>query len=261
MIRPMLAVLLLALVAGGCTDPGIEDPNELASAWNRGFVVVPASVTQGEYGCDGDIGEKRTQDCLAAIPANRRVPAVVYIHGCTGPNYNYLRHLSKIGYPAFGPNSFARTGRRKDCEVGPSKHTLVKMRIAEATHALQQLRSLPWIDPDRIHLMGFSEGGMTAAIYPHPGFRSHIVFGWTCTHRREYWLDGIKAPEGTPVLIVWGTPDETVRAGAANDGNCGTRLGDRPQSRFVPIKNGLHDVLGLPEANAALKEFLASQSQ
>ena len=63
------------------------------------------------------------------------------------------------------------------------------------------------------------------------------------------------------MLIVWGTKDETVIPGAANDGNCGDRLGDRPNSRFVPIKDGAHNVIPYAEAKEAIKEFLAEQTK
>ena len=262
MDRMTHSVLLIGLAAllAGCVDYKINDPQALSETWNRGFVIVPPRIAGTEYGCSGAPYLESTKECLAKIPTSPKVPFVVFIHGCAGPQYEYARVMASLGFAAGAPISGARSVRPRDCEAGPLKPTIIQMRVAEAAYALEQAKLYSWVDPDRIFLMGFSEGGMAVAVYPHPGYKAHIILGWTCTHRRHPSLDGIRAPEDTPVLAVWGTKDETVKSGAANDGNCGQRMRGRPNARFVPIENGAHRVIDYPEAREAINAFLAEHS-
>jgi dienelactone hydrolase len=86
---------------------------------------------------------------------------VVLLHGCGGDAEGLDRHwgvrLQSWDYAALTVDSFAPRG------VGNSCHgSVMAGRVLDAYGALRFLSSLPSIDPSRVAVMGFSEGGIMA---------------------------------------------------------------------------------------------------
>lgn len=52
-----------------------------------------------------------------------------------------------------------------DCAVGSDKKRIMGLRFEEAAYAAKMLKDLPWVDGNKLILAGFSEGGVTAALY------------------------------------------------------------------------------------------------
>jgi dienelactone hydrolase len=106
-------------------------------------------------------------------------PAIVLLHGITGLPPNYLEWadwLSKEGYVALYVDSKSTHGRTPpDPEV---------MAVDAAT-ALRQLKALPFVDANRVGVIGFSQGGR-AVLHGLPslrdappiasGFRAGVAF-------------------------------------------------------------------------------------
>ncbi len=87
-------------------------------------------------------------------------PAVVHLHGCTGLTERMRRdtagRMANWGYVSLFVDSFATRGLADDCVTPPAD------RHADAMGALSYLATLPFIDPQRIALVGHAQGGAAA---------------------------------------------------------------------------------------------------
>ena len=81
------------------------------------------------------------------------------------------------------------------------------MRQYDAGYAIEKTKALAWVDPDRVYLVGLSEGGIAAATFQSQSgkasLRARVVEGWTC-HAAWDEYRGINAPADEPVLDIAG---------------------------------------------------------
>lgn len=88
------------------------------------------------------------------------MPAVVLAHGCggvTGADTGWATLLPTWGSATFQVDSFSDRGLNEVC-TGRQRITLGS-RLSDVYRALELLTTHPRIDPERIALMGFSQGG------------------------------------------------------------------------------------------------------
>lgn len=98
-------------------------------------------------------------------------PAIVLLHGCNGmwgrdgePNRNYeawAEHFRKRGFVALLLDSFEPRGEKETCTQGIRKIHPARDRAPDALAALAWLAARPGIRGDSIHLLGWSNGGIT----------------------------------------------------------------------------------------------------
>ena len=106
---------------------------------------------------------------LGRHPGDAPRPAVVLMHGCSGllnpegrifPIYRaWMRALFAKGYDVLTVDSAASRGFGQTCTAGPDRITMWRDRPKDAYAALQYLQAQPLVRPDRIALMGWSQGG------------------------------------------------------------------------------------------------------
>ena len=187
---------------------------------------------------------------MPAQPRATRSPAVVMMHGRAGPYslnvkdtgpYDATtlsrRHKqwgeiwSNLGYIAvlvdgFGPRGFSGGFGPHSIGERPDEVNEVTVRPLDAYGALAWLRSRPDVAPDRIGLMGWSNGGSATlaamaedapGIIEHnaeAGFRAALVFYAGCGLRNRY-----KSQDYVPyatVLEFHGTADSETRYALCN---------------------------------------------
>ncbi len=178
---------------------------------------------------------------------NGPFPAIVMMHGCSGPGprssgalWRWAKELVPQGYVVLIPDSFTPRGLPKGICTGGAEGRVASgdVRAADAYGALAALRGLPFVDGKRVGLMGSSHGGRTTlaalvasaedralvaarregfaaglALYP----RCDTRYGtWTVTHR-----DGERGPvtgyrgiyvQLAPLLILAGELDDWTPA-------------------------------------------------
>ena len=234
MIKTLTSLVLMAVGFAAAASP--------EQAWRAAPVYLP--------------GELFTKSVSTAQPA-KGTPLVIYLHGCAGidPNHDrsWARFLASNGYAVIMPDSMARTGRRSVCD--PLTHTrdisrfpkVREYRHQELAYALQQAEQLPWVDPDRIFLMGHSEGAFAASQFGDPGFRAIVISAWTCGSR-----DGLSTRIGVPVLNLVFDRDpwywNTVRQGRCSD--------HRAQGVVTVAEDkAQHDTFSSPAMRQAVLEF------
>ena len=106
---------------------------------------------------------------LGRHDGNAPRPAVVLMHGCSGlrnaqgriiPLYRaWMRALFAAGYDVLTVDSAASRGFGQTCTAGPQRVTMLRDRPKDAYAALAWLQAQPQVMPDRIALMGWSQGG------------------------------------------------------------------------------------------------------
>jgi len=109
---------------------------------------------------------------VAAGPTLAPAPALVLMHGCGGPfdgrgqvaaRYTELAaRLSAMGIHALVTDSFTPRGEKELCtqRVGSRRVTQLQRR-RDALGALKWLAAQPGVDPKRLGLLGWSNGGST----------------------------------------------------------------------------------------------------
>lgn len=144
-------------------------------------------------------------------------PAMVLMHGCSGlrdADFRWASWLNAEGYVALVVDSFSLRGISNIC----GKYWVLRSseRVWDAFGALAYLRSLPFVDGDRIGVIGWSNGGAAAlrasATFLQPragGFRAAVAFYPSC---RAY------PPTGTiPLLLLLGELDDWTPAAPCVD--------------------------------------------
>ena len=186
--------------------------------------------------------EKSWEDAVVFLPGktfstsaskvnlDKRYPVVIYLHGCAGivpsHDYGWAKEITKHGFIAVMPNSFAIPKRHSNCDptttaIGffPNANLI---RIIEIAYAYQQLAKTSWADMSNVFLMGFSEGAVATARSEFKGFNGAIIMGWTCTSRNPQF-NGIFIPKKTPVLALAYLDDRWYPPGSPWYGSVQTR--------------------------------------
>ncbi len=241
------------------------DPAELARTWERALVRLPAGAAGPEAPSTAELADWRPE-------GGAPLPVVLYLHGCSGiweGTRRRIELMAGMGFLIVAPASLARQKYAQSCDPATHRGSLyrdvLKMRQADAAHAVRQVRRLPFVDPDRVILMGLSEGAITTATYeatgPEEAVNARVIEGWTCN---AGWPEykGLKAGAAEPVLSLVGKDDPWFQ----NDwtrGDCGPAMQPGSASRSVVFSKGplaaRHELLEAPEAQATLRAFLAER--
>lgn len=251
------ALPLAACAAELAAIPDLDDPAGLAETWRQARVALPQTLTAGNETRQGTRDDAAVATALANVPAGRKVPTVLYLHGCSGFGNSgkvNVALLVEAGYAVIAPDSFARPGRPATCdpkqsavivsrEVAAQVH---RMRLAEVRYAMERIGEFPWVDRDKLFLFGHSQGATAAAAYVGQGFRARVVTGTRCTQ-------GIGARADEPVLAVFSTDDPWFKDPTVR--NCWERRRGRDiEAHEFPGKT--HLMANIPEARFAILEFL-----
>ncbi|MFQ5914182.1 MAG: dienelactone hydrolase family protein [Nitrospinota bacterium] len=141
-------------------------------------------------------------------------PAVVLLHGCGGLreyHTNWALWLKAEGYVSFLVDSFFTRGIDNVCSPSDFWKLSTGDRVWDAFGAVAYLRSLPFVNHNRIGVIGWSHGGMAAlqagseglgkvAQPGSGGFRAVVAFYPRC--------DGFLAADTIPLLLLLGELDD-----------------------------------------------------
>ncbi len=177
-------------------------------------------------------------------------PTVIYMHGCTGIGFEdsaWMEYLHDLGYSVIAPDSYERPGGRVGC--GGTIPERVTLRHEDLRYSIEMIGDLPWVDTNRLYMMGFSEGGhaLTTLTDVPDGVRGIVLIGVDCQASGGTPL----APSHIPVLNIVGSQDEY------DFGRGCTLKRTAPGTRVMIVRGGHHVGLAvMPATRQALKEFL-----
>jgi dienelactone hydrolase len=167
-------------------------------------------------------------------------PAIVMLHGCGGfytrqgfvtASYRYwLDLLATHGYAALLVDSFNPRGHRTICEQQKRAILISRERVEDAYAALRWLAQRRDVRPDRIGLLGWSNGG-SGTLYTlraslrDRGFRAGVAFYPGCRA-----LSQSKTPYRpyAPLLVLSGEADDWTPAAACVELAAIARQGGAP---------------------------------
>lgn len=243
-----------------------SDPAEMARSWQAAIVRVPTGKGRSK---------PLKSSGLAAWRPNggKKVPAVVFLHGCYGiwrGSLYRVKLMADLGFVVVAPASFARRKYAQSCDPRTKNadmfRDVLRLRLYDAAYAVQQVRNLPYVDQDRVVLMGLSLGGVTAATYNFHAAKARVSYriieGWTCNAGwPEY--DGLKARRSEPVLSLVAGDDPWYQRKWVR-GDCGPKMRRGNGSVSVVFKSGklarTHELLEHKPARSALLQFLRAHA-
>lgn len=235
------------------------DVEEINRTWRHALVRRPAP--------DKGITKSSIKALANEHYAGVKYPVVIYLHGCSGlwaGSIKRMEMLAAAGYAAIAPDSFARNKYPKSCDpvtkTGGLYRSTLMMRQQDALNAVTRAKQLAWVDANNVFLLGFSEGGITAAMMrgntPQQHVNARIIEGWTC-HAGWPEYQGLRAPVSEPVMSLVAKHDPWFQADWAR-GECGAFMHPDNTSVSIQIKDGsLAHQHGLLEAPALQSKVLA----
>jgi dienelactone hydrolase len=183
-------------------------------------VSIPAD---GEY-------EPKTLDAMLFKPQGQGpFPAIVAMHGCSGlwssknetklsPRHaDWGQRLMALGFVVIFPDSYGSRGLGAQCKNDDREVEPYRERVEDANAARRYLQTLPYVNPNAIALLGWSNGGSTVlyTVRPQdrpkagsPDFRAAVAFYPGCTAQAEKrdWASRV------PLLILMGDADDWTPA-------------------------------------------------
>ena len=149
-------------------------------------------------------------------------PAIVGMHGCGGlfskgavalRYRDWAQHLTKAGFVVLYPDSYGSRGLGSQCTVRNGAVRTDRERVADANAARRWLQHQPYVEADKVALLGWSNGGISVlwavrrlAAAPKDDtadFRSAVALYPGC--RR---LDNAAWSARIPTLILIGAADD-----------------------------------------------------
>jgi dienelactone hydrolase len=165
MSRALLHASLIALALAAATAAAAQEPAPDAVQDKRALETVHFTSLDGVTNLTAYLGRH---------PGDAPRPAVVLMHGCSGlrnaegrifGNHRaWMRALFAKGYDVLTVDSAGSRGFGQTCTAGPDRITMYRDRPKDAYAALQYLQAQPFVRPDRVGLMGWSQGGAIALL-------------------------------------------------------------------------------------------------
>jgi len=210
-----------------------DDPVELRRTWNQAEVYF---LADGEV-VEGIMNDDRIRRGVHTLPQQVKLPALVYLHGCMGldrdQSVEFWRQLAHAGYVVIRLDSFARRHRPQQC--GKQVPWIYQARLFEVEYALEQMRTLPWVDINNMVLYGHSEGGVAASRYAGLAFDGVIISAASCQ----------KYAVRVPSLAIGSVHDQQLSGQFC-----------RQAQDLLLLTGELHQILDDPEARERIRAFI-----
>lgn len=239
--------------------PDADNPEQLQRVWDNTLVVFPqnpAAIT----------GRGGSLDKLVEQYKPTNLPAVVFLHGCTGLSMGstqvtrMIRALADAGYVVFAPNSLDRPGDSPCSGIANGDKvttTTLSLRLSELNMVRQRIKQFSWVDQDNIFAAGHSMGGLTLRQYPGMEFRALALMGAPCQLSRQMGAPaGVHANKAMPLISIMGSADEWYPYIRIPAEHCGAYREMQAENRKGILLKGIpHDVSADPTALPMVIEF------
>src|SRR5271169_322887 len=165
----------------------------LCIAWALTAAATSPAAAATEEHVDIPAGETTLSGRLYRPAGDGPFPAVVALHDCGGLSHRpitdaqlfaqWANLLVDKGFVVLFPDSFGSRGLGPQCRETNRKVRASRERVADANAARRWLQSQKYVRPERISLLGWSNGGTsvlwavrpTAVPHDGPDFRSAVA--------------------------------------------------------------------------------------
>jgi dienelactone hydrolase len=219
-ITTSLALVLLFFIAEVNAGTLYQDA-KLVEFESVPFTYTPSPFRVRQAKKLGIQVEVRTQARVSVIgylakPADdKRRAAVVLLHTCAGITEHeemWSNRLVSWGFVVLTVDSFTPRGYKYICDGRTGELTTPWLRALDAYGAKQYLSSQPFVDPDRIAVMGMSHGGTSVLETIKQSSSDGLRMGPFQAAIAYYPLCGAVAAINTPTLILIGEKDSWTHA-------------------------------------------------
>jgi dienelactone hydrolase len=222
----IMAPLLFGLALGGLASDALAQDGTGAAIWPADAAYRAATLADDlTFPADAEPAAKLTSPRTALLkPAGEGpFPAIVIMHQCSGPKEAVVswahravaRHYAVLLVDCLGPR-----GVLSVC-YGPEAGVNLFRGARDALQAAEHLRRQPFVDADRVALVGFSWGAMVGLLAdsPHyvkalragPGFTAVASFYPGCFRifppNGRPPLDTVNGDIANPLLVLMGEAD------------------------------------------------------
>jgi len=225
-----LVALAVGLVAGFDLVRAADGKEWKAAVWDseaiyRGATIAPDLVLPDIVETVDRLSSPRM--ALIKPAGSGPFPAIVLMHQCSGLNVAvtaWARAAASNGYVVLLVDSLGPRSVKSVC-FGPQNGVNFFRGARDALQAAQHLRRLPYVDSQRIALVGFSWGAMVGllAASPHyvdalksgPGFAAVASFYPGCfrmTPNERPPFDMVNPDVSRPLLVLMGDADTETPA-------------------------------------------------
>ncbi len=217
-------------------------------------ISAPALAANAPEPIEIALGETVLKAVMARPDGNGPYPAVVAMHGCAGlhnpsgavaSRYNdWAQNLTKAGFVVIFPDSYGSRGQGSQCSVRNRSVRTDRERVADANAARRWLQQQPYVQADKIALLGWSNGATSvlwtvrpraAAKDGTPDFRSAVAFYPGCSR-----LENTAWSARIPTLILIGAADDWTAAQPCERMVAGAR-GRSARASIVVYPGAYHD--------------------
>lgn len=225
-----LIALAVALVAGLDLASAADGQAWKAAVWDSEAIYRGATISPDLVLPDvAETVDRLTSPRMALIkPAGSGpFPAIVLLHQCSGLNVAvaaWARAAVSHGYVVLIVDSLGSRSVKSVC-FGPQHGVNFFRGARDALQAAEDLRRLPYVDPQRVALVGFSWGAMVGllaasshyvgALKSGPGFAAVASFYPGCfriTPKERPPYDLVNEDVSRPLLILMGDADTETPA-------------------------------------------------
>lgn len=238
-----------------------------ANSFDQAFIGIPKGVAGLDAPFYGSYAE-----ALEKVPGLKEVttthPTVLYMQGSgkfsKGPTFREWI-TGDLGWVFFAPNTHVSSKRPKYSSPVPKEiyEEIHTFRQAEIDQFVKRIDELPFVDKDRLFLMGNSEGAFAAARYAGKEFAGRLILSWTCEPGYYTNFPKVGAKYKTdPVLNVVGRDDVYFGKDSPfnnqydNKGHCGDALLRYNHAKVVLLPNTGHNVMANPFTKGEVLSFL-----
>ncbi|UTH74618.1 dienelactone hydrolase family protein [Chromobacterium sp. IIBBL 290-4] len=231
------------------------------AAMDSAWICLPA----------GWLGQAIWQGRLSDLPSLALAaaqPLLLFLHGSSGLNEQTRQYqdwlAESLGLASIAPDSFAQAERpvyRSPAAVGEYE-AVHDLRQQEIAAALACLKTLAWVDDEKIILAGSSEGGVAAARWPGREFAARIVYSWPCED--NYFVETANNGFGADCRLLnilsdhdpFFAADSAFNQGRNVDGDSRKALAGMRHARLARLPDAPHTLYNLPAARRLAADFL-----
>jgi carboxymethylenebutenolidase len=164
-------------------------------------------------------------NCLVARPETQeKRPAVMWLHeryGIVQHTHDQTQRLADSGFVGFAPDLFHRFTGDRDALVRADERCELQdeTSLQDLEEAIAYMRSLPYVDGDRIGIVGVCQTGRQPLVYAaeRTNLAAAVVFyggvyprEWTADELRPKTIDAYLPHLSCPVMGLFGEADRLV---------------------------------------------------